>query len=418
MSVTSEHANDQTLHLPLMDAPREPAAGDVLAGRYRLLALIGEGGMARVFRARDERLLRDVAVKIARGGRQPAPAPLREEHAASAMFHPNVVAVFDGGRLPDGEPGAGRAFIVMEYIAGNTVCDVAPLDWERALEIVRQAADGLAAAHRNGVIHNDIKPSNVLVGNDGCVKLADFGAAATTQTEIGDYVHGTPAYIAPERLAGARPDPRHDIYGLGGVLAFLLTGQHPLHVRVPTLPEDCPRRIAELVTRARSLDPAERFPDADAFRSALRDVTPRSVLPRAATPSIPTRADPPGRPAQRLARRPPVPRHPQRVSARAVAMVAALLLAILLAAGGGLVAPRIISRDAGAPAAAAASMPDLTGMSFGQAADACAARKLTIERIDVVYGPGPLNQVVEQSPAPGATLRAGDTVRLVVRTGR
>jgi serine/threonine-protein kinase len=217
MSAMIEHASDQTLQLPLADAPREPAPGDLLAGRYRVLAPIADGGMARVFRARDERLRRDVALKIQRAGA--ASAPMREERAASAVFHPHVVAVFDGGQLPDGEPGAGAAFIVMEYVPGPTACDIAPLDCARAINIVCQAAEGLAAAHAAGVIHNDIKPSNILLGANGQAKLADFGAAAIAQTEVGDYVHGSPAYIAPERLRGARPDPRQDVYGLGGVLA-------------------------------------------------------------------------------------------------------------------------------------------------------------------------------------------------------
>lgn len=402
---------------------REPAPGDLLVGRYRLLELAGEGGMARVYRARDERLGRDVAVKAQRASGQPRP-PLCEERVSSDLFHPNIVAIFDGGELPAGEPGGGARFIVMEYVPGLTAYAAAPVSCARALEIADQAAAGLAAAHGRGVIHNDIKPGNILLDGAGGVKLADFGVAATAETEVGDFVHGSPAYIAPERLRGARPDPRQDVYGLGGVLAYLLTGAHPPRDAAPALPADCPAALAAVIRRARAHDPSERYADAAAFRAALaaarapaartRHVPPRAAAPRATEePPRPANAAP-------ILRRPaPRNRRAANGSQRLAAAAAAIALALLLIVVGGVIAPRIIAGDP-PPAAAATTMPDLTNQTFGAAIEQLAAQGLTVERVDVVYGPGPLNQIVEQSPAPGRPLTSSDQIRirLVVRTGR
>ena len=431
MSLTYDSVSASEVTLPLdititQPNEREPRPGDLVAGRYQLLEVIGEGGMARVFRGRDERLARDVAVKI---GRHAGPRPpLREERVASTLFHPHIVAIFDGGTIPPDEPGAGADFIVMEHVVGGNVFDVAPVDWQRAAQIALQAADGLAAAHARGIIHNDIKPSNLLLDTTGNVKLADFGAAATTQTEVGEYVHGSPAYVAPERLRGARPDPRQDVYGLGGVLAFLLSGHHPEHDTPPRLPAGCPRAVAGVVERARALDPGERHADAASFRDALAAAaSERGVVATGMLPDGPLRVRPPrttmsqATPAR--ARRPVAaapsltPRGLRR--SRLSATVAALGLALLLTLTGGVVAPRVISNGAPAsPAVAAALMPDVTGQTVGAAVEQLAGRGLTVERVDVVYGSGPLNQVIMQVPAPGQELGPREAIVLIVRTGR
>jgi hypothetical protein len=175
-----------------------------------------------------------------------------------------------------------------------------------------------------------------------------------------------------------------------------------------------------IIARARADDPAARYADADAFRRALVDATSDATRPHNLTvaPAMVAPRTTPSRPARRPARRVVPAATAQRLPARTVAWAAALTLALLLLVGGGLVAPRVISRDPAAPAAAAAAAPNLTGMTFAQALDVCAARGLTVERVDVVYGPGPLNQVVDQTPAPGKPLHAGDAIQLVVRTGR
>ena len=205
---------------PTDDPVTEIEPGSLIAGRYRLDEIIGRGGMATVFRGHDERLARDVAVKVCApcDGQLP---PMREERVSSALIHNHVVSIFDGGDIPQGEPGAGCSYIVMEYVHGTTAQEIAPVPWQRAVELVRQAADGVAAAHAHGIVHCDVKPSNLLIDDQGRVLVADFGVAAEAESEVGDYVHGSPAYIAPERLHGDRPTPRVDVFGLGGVLAFL-----------------------------------------------------------------------------------------------------------------------------------------------------------------------------------------------------
>jgi serine/threonine protein kinase len=242
------------------------AGGSLIAGRYRLDAIIGRGGMATVWRAHDERLGRDVAVKICRPTPLQPQAPLAEERFSGALLHPNIVSIFDAGEIPP--PGSAGTYIVMEYVDGTTAHQVAPVAWRQAVDIVRQAADGLAAAHEQGIVHCDVKPGNLLIDRRGRVLVADFGIAMEVNGELGEFVHGSPAYIAPERLTGDCASPRVDVYGLGGVLAYLITGQRPDDGPV-SLPLGCPSWIAEMITRARARRPEDRYADAGEFRDAI-----------------------------------------------------------------------------------------------------------------------------------------------------
>jgi serine/threonine-protein kinase len=423
--------------------------GGRIAGRYRIEAPIGAGGMATVYRAHDERLGRDVAIKLCRpAAGEPAP-PLREERVSSSLMHASIVSIFDAGEIPPGEPGAGSRYIVMQYVDGTTAAAVAPVPWRRAMEIARQAAAGLAAAHARGIVHCDVKPSNILIDRHDRALVADFGVAAVALSEVGDYVHGSPAFVAPERLAGEPPDPRVDVFGLGGVLAWLLARQVPEAGRVPALPDDCPPELAAIIARARARDPRARYADAAAFRAALDAVAARDTLsrypqPLDAAPTLAVRVV--QRPARVIAPSPngtiqvpavagqpavsagviraiSVPL-PSRVDQRrrvpwiAAAVVCGLLLLLAVAAivGDGADDGQL---DAGAePAAAAFALPDVQGQSFEDAIGVLVERGLAVERVEVVYGPGPLNQVVAQDPAPGEDVARGDDVTLVVRTGR
>jgi len=437
MSVASElpSSSQPTIQITLPEqagGERELRPGDRIARRYRLQEVIGRGGMATVYRARDERLQRAVAVKVSHWAEElPAP-PLREELVASALIHPNIVAIFDGGEIPAGEPGAGACFIVMEYVPGTTASARAPLPWRQVVDIVAQTCDGLAAAHARGIVHCDVKPGNILIDESGRVRVVDFGVAATMESAPADYVHGSPAYIAPERQRGARPDPRMDVFGLGGLLAFLLTGQHLDRDQAAfTLPPSCPRDMAAVIARARSHDPARRYPDAAAFKEAVlatsdpaqaRQAVPSTVAHARLVPTAPadarvirartqsTRAAGRRTPLAGLMR--------SRVwRSPAVMLVAAVVLALLL--GGALLLPRLLDGKPGtAPVAAAVAMPDVRDQSFGAALEGLAQQGLHVERVDVVYGPGPLNQVVAQEPEPGTAMHAGDEVVLIVRTGR
>ncbi len=261
----------------------------VIAGRYRLGELLGRGGMAEVRAARDERLDRDVAVKILRP--ELAADPLvrqrfeSEARTSARLSHPNVVNVFDAGS--DDE----SVYMVMERLPGETLDDeltAGPMAVDRVVSVGAQVLDALAAAHAAGVIHRDIKPGNVLTCPDGVVKVADFGiatvlgAASVTATGL---IIGTPAFLAPERAEGQPASDRSDIYSVGAVLYSCLTGRRPfeadsavalmtvMQTRHPTpihdLRPEVPAGLVEVVARAMAKDPARRFASAAEMRAAL-----------------------------------------------------------------------------------------------------------------------------------------------------
>jgi len=268
---------------------------ETLAGRYELGDRLGVGGMSTVRIARDRRLERDVAVKVL--AEHLAEDPLfvtrfrREALAAARLVHPNIVQVFDFGL---DEP-TGRHYIVMEYIRGQSAAEIlrerSILPVSEALAIVSHACRGLDYAHRNGVVHRDIKPGNLLRSEEGVVKVADFGIARTmgeesSITQVGS-VLGTAAYLAPEQAHGEEAGPRADLYGLGVVTYQALSGRLPYEAQsltelalkqqreAPPLlnhlnPEVTPQ-LAGAVDRALALDAADRFASAEDMRAALAD---------------------------------------------------------------------------------------------------------------------------------------------------
>jgi serine/threonine protein kinase len=251
----------------------------LLAGRYRLTELLGHGGMGEVFRGCDELLGRPVAVKVLLPDRRDpfAAARFRREARAAAMVKDqHVVAVYDFGR--DG----GCYYLVMELVERRSVAHElalhGPLEPERAVDIIRQAAAGLAAAHRHDIVHRDIKPGNLLIDVDGTVKVADFGIARlandTTDTTTSGQILGTSHYLAPERALGKPATAASDIYALGCVLYQLTTGHPPfladdpaavLHQQVerePIPPSELRSELAgpieDLLLRMLAKDPADR----------------------------------------------------------------------------------------------------------------------------------------------------------------
>jgi hypothetical protein len=248
----------------------------VLADRYRLDALIAAGGVGEVWQGTDLALDRRVAVKVLRPEHardEDGLARFRAEaHHAGSLSHPNIAHVYDfcAERPPD--PG----FLVMELVDGPSLAralDGGPLEPAAVMGIIAQAARGLAAAHRAGLIHRDIKPGNLLIGADGEVKVTDFGiaqaAGAEPVTRTGTLI-GTPAYLAPERGAGRPATPASDLYSLGVVAHQCLTGQLPFqgpplavviaHMEepLPPLPPSVPAPVVALVDALTSKNPLER----------------------------------------------------------------------------------------------------------------------------------------------------------------
>ncbi|MGH2947140.1 MAG: protein kinase domain-containing protein, partial [Solirubrobacteraceae bacterium] len=267
---------------------------ELFAGRYRLERRLGVGGMATVQLAFDSRLERYVAVKLLAEHLADDSSFVsrfrREALAAARLVHPNVVQVFDFG-LDD---STHRNFIVMEFVDGQSCAEIlrerGTLPPGEAVEILGQSCRGLAYAHRNGVVHRDVKPGNLLRSRDRMVKLADFGIAKAAEqsdiTKVGS-VLGTAAYLAPEQARGEPAGPASDLYALGVVAYQLMAGRLPYDAasltdlarlqesgpppRLDELAPDVPPSLAAAVARALHRDPERRYGDAAEMEGALTD---------------------------------------------------------------------------------------------------------------------------------------------------
>ncbi|SEE62972.1 Stk1 family PASTA domain-containing Ser/Thr kinase [Jiangella alba] len=273
------------MDLSVSDAP----VGRLLDGRYRIEALVARGGMATVYKATDTRLDRPVALKIMHAELAAdddfVARFIGEARAVAQLSDPNVVNVFDQGE------DDGAVYLAMEYIHGRTLRDVlherGRLGADLALEVAESVLSALASAHRAGIVHRDVKPENVLVGNDGRVKVADFGLAransSSSKTTRG--LLGTVSYISPEQALGERATPRSDVYSAGIMLYELLTGKTPHEgptdfvvvrshidddVPPPSEAVPLPRAVDDLVLTATAREPMERYADASAFLNAIR----------------------------------------------------------------------------------------------------------------------------------------------------
>lgn len=255
-----------------------------IANRYQILSLVGQGGMADVYRAKDTILNRIVAIKILRSKLSQDPMILvrfqREASAASRLSHPNVVDIYDVGEFE------GFHYIVMEYVRGRTLKQLitqrGAINFNEAIDIMRQLVSAVAMAHSNNIIHRDIKPQNVLVKDDGTVKITDFGIAIdsdSVQLTSNNAVMGSAHYLAPETAQGMEPTAQVDIYSLGIVFYELLTGQVPYSGKTPTeialqhlrqkIPyvrdfyPAIPQSVENIILKATAKDLSQRYSSAD-----------------------------------------------------------------------------------------------------------------------------------------------------------
>jgi eukaryotic-like serine/threonine-protein kinase len=277
------------------------------AGRYRIERELGHGGMATVHLAHDEELDRPVALKLLpehlAGDDAFRARFLREARLAGRLSHPNVVRVYDAGE------DDGRPFIVMEYVPGTSLAEAGSLATARVAQLGVQACAGLQHAHEAGLVHRDVKPANLLLRDDGVLKVADFGIAraaeSTRHTHAGTLL-GTAAYLAPEQIAGADATPASDVYSLGAVLYELLTGRPPytfsslaelaaqqaegLIQPVRDLEPDVPREVEAAVMHALARDPSFRPASAADLAHELASATeqPTRPLPQRRFVSVPS----------------------------------------------------------------------------------------------------------------------------------
>jgi serine/threonine-protein kinase len=271
-----------------------PSGPTVFNGRYELHRRLGRGGMAEVSLARDQLLDRPVAIKVLFPEFATDPAFVerfrREATAAANLNHPNIVGVYDWGEAE------GTYFIVMEYVNGRTLSQIlradGPFHPDRVADIGADVAAALGFAHRNGVVHRDVKPGNVLVDKNGQVKVADFGIAraitATSDehlTQVGT-VMGTATYFSPEQARGDAVDPRSDIYSLGCVLYELVVGRPPFSGDSPVaiaykqvhespvpprqINPSVPPALEAIILKCLAKNPVNRYPSAEDLRADLR----------------------------------------------------------------------------------------------------------------------------------------------------
>jgi serine/threonine-protein kinase len=442
--------------------------GRLIGGRYRLIAPLGEGGMATLWRAMDEQLDREVAVKLLRPqfGNDPGFAARFKQEARSAgsLSHPNIVSVYDYGT--DAETGG--QFIVMQLIDGQDLAAIleknGPLKVDDAVRIAIGVASALEAAHRRGIVHRDVKPGNILIDHD--VKVTDFGiarAVAEASMTVTGTTLGSVHYFSPEQARGDEVTGQSDVYALGIVLYEMLTGRRPFEgdsaagVALKRLTEDplpptvhgpVPPGLSAIVMRALERDPANRFPDAGAFAEALR-VWQRNpdaagaaaaplpaVIPAAGEPTVyvPPRVTlpsdraaisgmPPGR-----AGSPPPPRRsmaypaPRRNDQPWWIWLLAVLGVILLGTIGFLTASLLgglgPNNPTPTPSGSGVGLPNWVGDPIAgvraEAHDQGLVLVETTQPSDTVA----VDTVISTDPVAGASVHRGDTIDVVVSSGK
>jgi serine/threonine-protein kinase len=420
----------------------------VYGGRYELHRRIARGGMADVFLARDALLDRPVALKVLfpefATDRAFVERFRREAQSAANLSHPNIVSVYDWGEED------GTYFIVMEYVEGRSLAqivrDEGPLLPDRAADVATDIAAALGFAHRNGVVHRDVKPGNVLISPLGQVKVTDFGIAraVTTQdnlTQTGT-VMGTATYFSPEQARGEAVDPRSDVYSLGVVLYELLTGSPPFtgdnpvsvaykHVQEQAEPPTrvnraIPAALEAVVMKALAKNPANRYASADDLAADLRRFRDgRPVLAEQVMAEGPaTRAVPPAtvgatRAVPRVEGTRVVPavddgqwyEEPPRRSPTFLVVLGILLL--LLIALLVLFAKNLGVGDSTKQVA----VPGVVGKTVEEANTILTDAGFEVDQAQELQAGKPLNTVLRQDPEDGTKINEGGTVKIIINSG-
>lgn len=448
---------------------------ELLSGRYRLGGLIGVGGMSDVYSASDTLLGREVAVKMMRADLARDESFLerfrREAKNAAFLNHPVIVSVFDTGETEG--PMGTVPYIVMELVQGETLRDIVrregPMDPRRAASILADVCDALDFSHRQGIIHRDVKPANIMLTNTGAVKVMDFGIAralgdSTTMTQTAAVI-GTAQYLSPEQARGKPADARSDIYSVGCVLFEALTGQPPFtgetplsvayqHVQDdPPLPSELVKGLSDeegtaldaVLLTAMAKDPAERYDTAADLAEELRRIS-RGEVPLAALPHLDD--DEPSAPRTRTAaavgagaagagaaggaaaaanRRgdsAPARREAEPVARREredekkggmFATVAWLAIAALLLGAVGVVSYNLFT---GSGQSESVAIPQVEGMSADQAQEMLEDAGFVVDRRDEPHPDIARNFVIGTEPAFGSGVPEGSTVVLKVSSGR
>ncbi|NPV79871.1 MAG: Stk1 family PASTA domain-containing Ser/Thr kinase [Firmicutes bacterium] len=415
--------------------------GQILGGRYTILEKLGEGGMAEVYKARCSVLNRIVALKILRPqfacDEEFVERFRREGRAAASLSHPNVVNIYDVGR--DGD----KHYIVMEYVKGATLKEIIKREGcippGYAAWIAREICHALEHAHRNNIVHRDVKPHNILVTQDGMVKVADFGiahaASTNTITETGTVI-GTVSYFSPEQARGGQVSPQSDIYSLGIVLYEMLCGRVPFrgdspiavaiqHIQekpVPprTLNPDVPEGLERVVMRALEKDPSKRFKTAEDMARALDPfATPPDIasIDDEAPTAIMTGEDlrrwrESLESGSTAVKRPDQVARPRRRGGLAVAVVTFFLILVSGTVFGLLKLPSILYVPE-------TEVPDITGKNLDEARLLLPQSQLALEVADTRYDDKvEVNHIISQSPKAGTKVKINTKVRVIVSQGK